>query len=149
MKLSSPAFENQQYIPEKYTCDGQNISPPLVIDDVTPFAKSLAIIMEDPDAPSGIFTHWTMWNIPAKNMTLEESMVPGNAIEGITSLNQLGYGGPCPPKGTGVHHYRFKLYALEQQALMLDETATIEELEDAMESHILECVTLVGLYSKD
>lgn len=148
MHLSSPAFENQQTIPKIYTCDGQHISPPLVIDDVSPFAKSLAIIMKDSDAPGGTGTHWTLWNIPAKNMTLKEGMVPDRAIEGVTSFDKSGYNGPCPPKGTGVHHYRFTLYALKRM-LPLDDAATVAEVEKAMEEHILECATLVGLYSKD
>lgn len=148
MKLSSPVFENQQHIPTKYTCDGPNVSPPLRIDDVSPFATSLVLIMDDPDAPGGTFTHWTMWNMPAKNMPMEEGTIPTGAIEGITSFNQPGYGGPCPPKNTGVHHYRFKLYAIDT-TLPLDDTATVEEITNAIEGHVLESCSLVGLYTKD
>jgi len=148
MKLTSPAFENQGFIPRIYTCDGPNVSPPLVIEDISPFAKSLTLIMDDPDAPSGTFTHWTVWNLPPTHMILEEGILPLEAIEGITDFHEPGFNGPCPPLGTGVHHYRIKLYALNT-TLTLHPTSTVDALEVTISDHILETCILVVLYTRD
>ena len=143
MKLSSGAFENNAMIPAEYTCDGQNISPPLSIFGVPSKAKSLALVMDDPDAPGGTFTHWVVWNIlPEKT-----EFVKGEKIsfpQGITSFGSIGYGGPCPP--SGVHRYNFKLYAINS---MLDlEESTKKDLERAMTGKILDQATLTGKYSR-
>lgn len=145
MKISSPVFENNECIPSKYTCDGGNISPPLMFSDVPGNAQSLVLIMDDPDAPRGTWIHWTIWNIDPKTTGIKENSVPGEAVEGITSFGRAGYGGPCPP--TGTHRYFFKLYALDAKldlAPDLDKSA----LEKAMQNHILAQAELIGLYTR-
>ena len=144
MKLSSAAFENNTTIPAEYTCDGQDISPPLSISGVPSKAKSLALVMDDPDAVGGTFTHWIVWNIsPDKT-----EFVKGEKItypQGKTSFGVTGYGGPCPP--SGVHKYIFKLYAINSM-LDLKEDSTKKDLDRAMIGKIVEQATLVGKYSR-
>jgi len=145
MKIKT-AFQNNTTIPEKYTCDGEDISPPLEITEIPENTKTLAIISDDPDAPAGTWTHWIVWNIPAESETvnIEEGTVPG--IEGKTSSGNIGYKGPCPPSGT--HRYFFKAYALDSE-LNLQEGASKKQLEDAMKGHILDKTEIIGLYSRD
>lgn len=143
MKLTSPAFENGKDIPSEYTADGENISPPLEWSDVPEGTESLTLIMEDPDAPSGEWIHWLVWNIPPAVMRIEAGKTPAGAEEGHTSFEEIGYGGPHPPSGT--HRYRFKLYALNT-VLNLPESAHKEELERAILDHIIAHAELTGLY---
>ena len=154
MEISSPVFKDGEMLPMKYTCDGKGINPPVVISNIPKGTVSLALIMDDPDAPSGIWTHWTIWNIdPECNVIIEEysteDMVVEDivmlAIEGTTSDGTVGYHGPCPP--LGVHHYQFKAYALNS-ILSLDSSAKKESLEKAMESHVIDQALLVGLYER-
>ena len=145
MNLTSPIFKNNQSIPPKYTCDGENISPPLEITGVPPKAKSLILISDDPDAPGGSWVHWLIWNIDPAVAEIAENTVPTGAVQGITSFGQTGYGGPCPPSGT--HRYFFKLYALDTKLGLAIETDR-EELEQAMKNHILDQAELVGLYTR-
>lgn len=145
MELKSLAFENNENIPAKYTCDGDNINPDLEIRDVPAEAKSLTLIVDDPDAPSGTFVHWVLFNIDPTTKFIDEDSVPDHAIEGETSFAKPGYGGPCPPLGT--HHYHFKLYALDTM-LELGPEANKLEVEKTMEDHIIAQTELVGLYSK-
>ena len=145
MKLSSPVFENNGIIPPKFTCDGEGVNPPLEISDVPAGAKSLALIVDDPDAPAGDWVHWTVWNIKPDTKLVDENSVPPEAIEGITDFGKPGYGGPCPPSGT--HRYQFKLYALDI-SLDLDSGAKKADVEKAMEGHILDQTDLVGLYQR-
>jgi len=145
MKLTSPAFENNQSIPEKYTCDGQDINPPLKIENVPGGAKSLVLIVDDPDAPMGTFNHWVLWNIYPKTNLIEENSLPGGAIEGLNDFRKNSYGGPCPP--SGIHHYHFKLYALDTE-LVLDPSSKKKDVERAMEGHILDFMELIGLYQR-
>ena len=144
MKITSPAFENNQNIPAGYTCDGKNVNPPLQITDVPAGAKSLALIMDDPDSPTGTWDHWIVFNIPPHVTQIPEDSEP-EGVQGRTSFQELGYGGPCP--GSGEHRYFFKLYALDRQ-LDLKEGATKAEVERAMEGHILEQAELMGQYSR-
>ncbi|MFW6013969.1 MAG: YbhB/YbcL family Raf kinase inhibitor-like protein [Nanoarchaeota archaeon] len=144
MKLTSPVFENEGNIPEKYSCKGDDINPPLNIDDIPGGTKSFAMIMDDPDAPGGTFVHWVIWNIPCVN-EIGENSVPEGAKEGNNNFGKIGYGGPCPPSGT--HRYYFKLYALDTE-LGLGEGASKRELEVAMDGHIIGQVTLMGKFSK-
>jgi len=112
MTLSSPAFPNNGAIPSKYTCDGANVSPPLTIGDVPSGTKSLALTVDDPDAPGGTFTHWLVWKIPPTTTSIGEGEHIGT--EEKSSFGKPGYGGPCPP--SGLHHYVFTLYALADEA---------------------------------
>ncbi|MBI2611769.1 YbhB/YbcL family Raf kinase inhibitor-like protein [Candidatus Gottesmanbacteria bacterium] len=145
MKITSNAFENNQPIPDKYTCDGNNVNPPLTISEVPDNAKSLVLIMDDPDAPVGTWVHWLVWNIDPKANEIVENGVPQNAVEGTTSFGKAGYGGPCPPSGT--HRYFFKLYALDN-TLQLSSSFTKEDLEKAMNGHTLDKAELIGFYSR-
>jgi len=144
MKLTSPAFENGKEIPAEYTCDGDNVNPELGIADIPSDAKSLALIMDDPDAPAGIFDHWVVFNIPAVSK-ISKNSVPEGALQGKNSFGKNNYGGPCPPSGT--HRYVFKLYALDIE-LNLDENADKKAIEKAMQGHILAQTQLIGIYSR-
>jgi hypothetical protein len=146
------AFEDGGFIPEEYTADGRDISPPLIIENVPPEAETLAIIVDDPDAPSGTFTHWLIWNIPAdvneisKNIEKKEKVKGLNgAHQGKNDFNELGYRGPAPP--SGVHTYRFFAYALDDR-LDLEAGADKETLLKAMEGHILQKTVLKGEYAR-
>ena len=145
MKLTSPAFENNQSIPSKYTCDGEDINPPLQIDEVPEEAKSLVLIVDDPDAPMGTWDHWVVWNIDPSTSLIKENKVPEGAVEGKNDFGKNSYGGPCPP--AGAHHYHFKLYALDTK-LELDSSSKKGEVEKSMEGHILDWVELIGLYQR-
>lgn len=145
MNISSLAFTDHEMMPAKYTCDGQNINPPLAISNIPEGAKSLALIVDDPDAPAGTWIHWLVWDIDPHTFDIAEDSVPEDAVEGITTYRRPGYGGPCPPSGT--HRYFFKVYALD---VVLDLPASSEkaDLESAMTGHILANAEIVGLYSR-
>lgn len=142
LKVTSNAFANNTLIPSKYTCDGENINPPLNIDHLPKEAKSLALTLVDPDAPNKTWVHWIVWNIPPENQIKEKNRM---GTEGMNDFMQCNYGGPCPPGGT--HHYHFKVYALDQM-LELDPGASIHKLEKAMSQHIIAGGELVGLYKR-
>jgi len=142
LKITSPAFEANGEIPNKYTCDGADINPPLHIEGIPKETQSLVLIMDDPDAPGGTWDHWIVWNIPPVD-TIEEDSVPGT--EGRNDFRRQAYGGPCPPSGT--HRYFFKVYALDT-TLDLPPTATKADVEQAMEGHILAQGELIGRYSR-
>lgn len=144
MKIESSAFKHNEKIPAKYTCDGENISPPLAISEVPGNAKSLVLIVHDPDAPAGTWVHWNVWNIPPQTKEVREGGVP-QGIEGATSFNKPGYGGPCPPSGT--HRYFFKLYALDTM-LDLPSSAMKGEIEKSMTGHIIAYHEFIGLYER-
>src|SRR5437868_868945 len=112
MKISSSAFSEGANIPPKFTCDGEDTSPPLKIDGVPQEAKGFVLIVDDPDAPGGLFTHWLVWNIDAKTSSLAAGNAPGG-VQGKNDFGKTGYGGPCPPSGT--HRYSFKIFALDQK----------------------------------
>lgn len=145
MIIASAAFERNGSIPAKYTCDGENISPPLTFSGVPEETKSLALIVDDPDATRGTWVHWTMWNIVPKTINIAPDSTPPGTVEGKTSFGKPGYGGPCPPSGT--HRYFFKLYALDAN-LNLDEKAEKQDLESAMAGHVLGQAELMGTYGK-
>lgn len=156
MKITSFAFENNAKIPAKYTCDGENINPPLAFLDIPANAKSLVLIVDDPDAPMGIWVHWLVFNIDPKTNGISENSKFTNAKEGVTSFGGKGYGGPCPParlasesvagRPSGTHRYFFKLYALDE--ILSLNNPNKEELEQKMQGHILNSVELIGLYSR-
>jgi hypothetical protein len=143
LSIKSPAFEHGKLIPKKYTCDGQDINPPLTIEGVPKEAKTLVLAVDDPDAPSGTWDHWIVWNIPASTSKIAENSVPGK--EGVNSARQQGYMGPCPPGGT--HRYFFKVYALDTQ-LSLDPSSRKKDAEKAMQGHVLAKGELMGLYRR-
>ncbi len=143
MKLSSTAFGHNESIPSKYTCDGADINPPLAVEGIPAGAVSLALIMDDPDAPVGTWDHWIIWNIPAATTEIAENSVPGT--QGKNSWKRSNYGGPCPPGGT--HRYFFKLYALDTM-LELKPNSGKSEVEKAMQGHILAEAQLVGVYRR-
>jgi Raf kinase inhibitor-like YbhB/YbcL family protein len=150
-KLTSTAFVHEAPIPSKYTCDGEDISPPLEWSDPPADARAFAIIMDDPDAPVGTWVHWVLYDLPAGTRMLPEAVssdaeLPDGSRHGENSWRRTDYGGPCPP--SGVHRYFFKLYALDV-ALDLDAGATKEELLQAMEGHVLAQTELMGTYTRE
>ena len=149
MKLSSSAFGSEEKIPSKYTCDGNNINPPLEIVDVPEGAQSLVLIMEDPDVPKnlredGLWIHWVVFDMPADLREINEGREP-SGIGGAGTNGKQGYFGPCPPDRE--HRYFFKLFALDKK-LALAGKATRDDVLRAMEGHILEQTELLGLYER-
>jgi Raf kinase inhibitor-like YbhB/YbcL family protein len=142
LTVTSDAFKDRTYIPTKYTYDGENINPPLKIENIPHEAKSLVLIVEDVDAPEKTWVHWLVWNITPSGK-IKENTVPG--IEGISDFRHHHYSGPCPPVGT--HHYYFKIYALDD-LLNLNTTITKPDLEKAMSTHIIGYGQLVGTYKR-
>ncbi len=142
-KLTSPEFEHNAAMPSKFTCQGDDINPALVIEGLPGSTKSLALIVDDPDAPMGTWVHWVVYNIPVISK-IEENSIPGT--QGSNDFGRKDYGGPCPP--SGAHRYFFKMYALDAQ-LNLPEGISKEDLEQAMQGHILDKAELIGLYKKD
>ncbi len=140
MRVSS-SFSNGDLIPVKYSCKGDNINPPINVSDLPNGVKSLALIIDDPDAPNGDWVHWVMWNIPLTGV--KEGSAPG--VQGVNSWGRNEYGGPCPPSGT--HHYHFKIYALDTE-LDLPNSINKYDLEKAMNDHVLAKAELIGLFSK-
>ena len=148
MEITSPAFEQDGTIPVKYTCQGEEVSPPLKISDVPTGAESLVLIMVDPDAvkPAGrIWNHWIIFNIPPDTSEINEGENPPG-IQGRNTGNKIGYQGPCPPDG--LHHYFFRLYALDIK-LNLREGVSRDELEKTMKGHIIEECNLMAVYEKE
>lgn len=146
MKITSPAFGNNQSMPSKYTCDGEDINPPLEFHDVPTGAKSLVLLMDDPDAPVGIWDHWVVYNIPPTVTLIEEGKEPEGSI-GLTTSGSAAYEGACPPNGQ--HRYFFKLYALDGILSFAEaNNVTKKMVEDAMKGHIIEKAELIGLYNR-
>ncbi len=143
MKLTSPAFEHNKQVPAKFTCQGEDVNPVLVIENIPQAAKSLALIVDDPDAPMGTWVHWVVFDIPIISR-IEENSIPGK--QGINDFRKRNYGGPCPPKG--IHRYFFKIYALDVE-FGLEEGITKGTLEKVMRGHILDKAELIGLYQKE
>ena len=142
LRITSLAFQNNGLIPAKYTCDEDDVNPPLNIEGIPREAKSLVLIVDDPDASMGTWVHWVVWNIPPMER-IEENSVPG--VEGLNDFRKHSYGGPCPPSGT--HRYFFKIYALDAR-LDLNTNSKKEDVERAMERRILARGEIVGLYRR-
>ncbi len=140
--VKSPVFEHNKTIPKKYSCDGQEVNPPITIEATPTATKTLALVIDDPDAPRGTFDHWIVWNIPVTSK-IEENSIPGT--QGMNSAGQQAYVGMCPPSGT--HRYFFKIYALDTK-LDLINSANKKDLEKTMLGHILAKGELVGLYRR-
>ncbi len=143
LKVKSQAFGMGESIPEKYTCDGEDVNPPLEIENVPAGTQSLALIMDDPDAPIGNFTHWVVFDIPAGKTKIEEGSVPG--VEGMNDFSRTSYMGPCPPSGE--HRYFINVYALKD-TLGLESKAQREKVEKAMKGKAIAKGSLMGKYSK-
>ena len=141
MQLSSPSFKENERIPKKFTCHGDDINPELNISNVPKEAVSLVLIVDDPDAPMGTWTHWVVFNIPATTKTIKKNSIPG--LQGLNSFGKLNYAGPCPPGGT--HRYFFRLYALDT-TLSLPPGLDRKELEKAMDVHVIKEIKFVGIY---
>lgn len=145
IELRSSAFDAGGAIPVKYTCDAENMRPPLSISGVPEGTQSLAIVMYDPDAPGGTFVHWVAWNIPPETKELAEGPLPAGVMEGTNSFRTVGYRGPCPPNGT--HRYIWRLYAL-RTILTLDKSTTRERLETAINTYVIAQTELMARYTK-
>ena len=143
MKITSPSFTHKEMMPKKFTCQGEDVNPALIIEDIPKMTKSLALIVDDPDAPAGVWIHWVVYNIPITGR-IEENSIPGK--QGINSFQKTGYGGPCPPSGT--HRYYFRMYALDID-LDLEEGISLDRLKEEMKDHILTEAQIVGLYKKE
>lgn len=142
LNISSPEFEANGFIPSRFTCDGANVNPPLDIHDIPPGAQSLALIMDDPDAPIRAWVHWVAWNIPVSTHISEDTLLKE---QGINDFRENKYGGPCPPYG--IHRYFFKVYALDAP-LTLAPGMGKNELEKAIQGHVLGYGELVGRYKR-
>ena len=167
--ITSPAFEQERTIPAKYTCDGEDVSPPLQWSDPPAGTQSLVLIVDDPDAPVGTWVHWVVYNIPAGQTGFPEHVpaeerLPDGILQGFTDFHRIGYGGPCPPVGA-IHRYFFKLYALDVSLPALPATEQVivhglgaqtrayppmtkAELLKAMQGHVLAEVALMGTYRR-
>lgn len=141
--ITSPVFTNNNFIPEKYSCDGEDLNPPIFIDKVPAKTKSLALIIDDPDASSGSFVHWIIWNVDPKLTQIAEDSVPG--VEGLNSGGRKGYTGPCPPSGT--HRYFFKVFAIDTM-ISLTANSKKGDLEKAVKGHVLAAGEIIGLYRR-
>ena len=144
MKITSPSFQEGGSIPEKFSKNGQNVSPELRIEGVPAEAMSLALIVDDPDAPVGLFTHWLVWTIDPKITQIAEGRAPSGAVQGKNDFGEIGYGGPQPPSGT--HRYYFKVFALDRR-LDLKPGAKRREVDAAMKGHVIGQGELMGRYS--
>ncbi len=145
MRITSTAFQNGENIPEEYTCDGADINPRLEISNVPPQAESLVLILDDPDAVGEVWDHWLIWDVSPKTATIGVRSVPREAKVGMNDFGEFGYSGPCPPSGE--HRYMFRLYALDT-LLNLGSSSNREQLDQAMEDHIIAKTGLMGRYSR-
>lgn len=153
MLTVTSVFKHGEFIPKKYTCEGEDINPELIVSNIPQNAKTLAVICDDPDAPIGTFVHWVAWNIPVNSQTvkIQEGIKKVENFQGImqgyNDFGKVGYNGPCPPKGHGIHHYHFKVYALD---VVLDLKGKVKkvDLEKAMKSHIIAQGEIIGLYER-
>lgn len=152
LRLNSSAFGQGEAIPKKYTCDGDNVSPPLTWSGAPEGTRSFLLVCDDPDAPGGVFHHWAAFNIPAGWTELAEGYGPESLEPGfrqaINDFGKPGYGGPCPPRGDGPHRYHFRLSALSTETLLAASSATCVEVMTLARPHVLEFVELVGLFGR-
>ena len=145
MKIESIAFKENENIPREYTCQGDNVNPPLNFSDIPKGTKSIALIVDDPDAPSGVWAHWLVWNMNPTSDGVGENSVPKGGIQGPNGRGANKYQGPCPP--SGVHRYYFKLFALNKE-LNISTTTDKTGLENAMDGAIIEQSLFIGLYER-
>ena len=143
--MISSAFKNNEDIPKKYTCDGDNINPPLEITDIPEAIKSLALIVDDPDAPAGTWIHWLVWNIDPKKAKIKQGKIPSNVGVGTNSFGKQCYNGPCPPAGK--HRYVFTIYALDD-TLIMNSSARVGVIKERINEHIIDQAELIGKYQR-
>lgn len=152
MQIASRAFAPGEAIPVRYTCDGDDRSPPLTWSGIPERARSLAVICDDPDAPGGTFRHWAIYDIPPDADGLPDGFDPSEPVDPTRhAVNDFGrdrYGGPCPPTGHGLHHYHFRLLALDVDHLSVRDGAKVADVEAAARPHIIETAELVGTYAR-
>jgi Raf kinase inhibitor-like YbhB/YbcL family protein len=148
LTISTTAFSDNEEIPTQYTCKGSNINPPINISGIPQDAISFALVMHDPDAVNGDFVHWLMWDIPAIDQSISPDNVPIGAMQGLNDAGSKKYYGPCPPSGTGTHHYIFELYALDKM-LNLNAESNRDELLEQINGHVIAQAKLTGLFSSD
>lgn len=152
LTLRSSAFEQGATIPRKYTCEGDDVSPPLAWSGVPEGTRSFVLVCDDPDAPGGVFRHWAAYDIPTDWRALDEGYGPESLEPGfrqaLNDFHKPGYGGPCPPPGHGPHHYHFRLIALSEPTLSAGPTAPCEEIIALAQRYTLEFVELVGIYER-
>lgn len=148
-RLSSPAFADGADVPVRYTCDGEDLSPRLTWSGAPDGTRSFVLIMDDPDAPRGTFTHWVVYDIPPDETELAENVPNGTiGISGRNSFGRRGYGGPCPPPKDEPHRYRFTLHALDIPSLALSGNVTREDVDAKIDAHVLRSAQLVGRYQR-
>lgn len=145
MKIYTSAFKDKEIIPSRFTCDGEDINPEILIEDIPIGTKSLALIADDPDSPSGNWNHWVVWNIDPSIKIINENSIPKGAISGLNDFGKVGYGGPCPSKGE--HRYFFKIFALDK-FIDLSSDSKKSDIERSMKGSILEKSEFVGRYSR-
>lgn len=145
--VTSTAFTENGTVPRRYTCDGADVSPPLTFAGVPADAAELVVVLEDPNAPHGTFTHWLMWGVPARDTRLTAGTAPRGATEGRNSFKKTGYGGPCPPKGAAPHRYVLSVYAADRK-LTLATGASPDDVRRALTGHTLASGTLTGRYGR-
>lgn len=154
MEISSPSIADGERIPDSYTCEGEDISPTLEVAAIPAGARALALVVDDPDAPGGTFVHWLIWNLPGNLAEIPEGIPQddvlgdlGEAAQGENDFGEIGYRGPCPPPGDGEHRYRFTVHALDAE-LDLEPGADRDELDAAMEGHVVGTAQVAGVYSR-
>lgn len=147
MQLTSSDLTENERVPERFTCEGEDLSPNLQWTDVPEDATELALVCDDPDAPRGTFTHWVLWGLPPATRAVETGEVPDGARQGTNGFGSIGYRGPCPPPGHGLHHYHFTLYALGR-SVDLEEGASVDELRAAIDGNVLAEATLIATYER-
>jgi Raf kinase inhibitor-like YbhB/YbcL family protein len=152
MLIRSPAFSNGAAIPRQFTCEGEDLSPPLEWGELPPNTRGLALFCDDPDAPAGTWHHWAAYDIPANSTGLPEGVGQGNGAksfqQGVNDFGRVGYGGPCPPRGHGPHRYHFRLLALSTDRLQLRKQPSCRDVEREAHKNVLAQATLVGTYER-
>ena len=146
LELKSDAFQNGQPIPTQYTCDGADQTPALHWGQPPQGTRSFALVVDDPDAPSGTFRHWGVFDIPASTRSIGGGQRVGTEV--TNDFGKPGYGGPCPPKGHGPHHYHFKLFALDVDRLEVSPNAKVVDVENAAQRHVIAQAELIGTYER-
>jgi len=148
-KVRVPAFREGEPIPKRHSCEGEDLSPAVEWTEAPAGAKSFALIVDDPDAPVGVWNHWLLWDIPANTTSIPEGFQPGRiGVSGKNDFGKTGYGGPCPPKGHGPHRYYFKLFALDVERLSVPSGARRAELDKALKSHVIGEAWTMGRYER-